>query len=52
MTPGESENDSRLRQSIARLVFITAALFTTILVIMGVTGVHWPKWLLALTTIL
>jgi len=38
-------------QLLARLVFSAAVLFTLVLVVMGITGTHWPKWLLALTTV-
>jgi hypothetical protein len=52
MSSRKPERNGRLQQFVGRLVFISAALITGILVIMGVTGMHWPKWLLALTTIL
>ncbi|MDE2234387.1 MAG: hypothetical protein KGK44_02440 [Gammaproteobacteria bacterium] len=46
--PGKPETAQRL----GRLAFGLATLFTLILVIMGITGLQWPKWLLALTTVL
>ncbi|MHB8403801.1 MAG: hypothetical protein ACYDCJ_00005 [Gammaproteobacteria bacterium] len=49
-----SSNETAGRQPrfLARLVFSLAVLFTVVLVVMGITGMHWPKWLLALTTVL
>lgn len=35
-----------------RIAFLIALVLTLILVIMGVTGTPWPRWLLALTNIL
>ncbi|MGH8283560.1 MAG: hypothetical protein ACRESE_06900 [Gammaproteobacteria bacterium] len=34
------------------VIFGIAVLITIVLVVMGITGTHWPKWLLALTTVL
>ena len=48
----EPERNNRFQQYVGRLVFIFAILVTAVLVLMGVTGVHWPKWLLGLTMIL
>jgi type IV secretory pathway VirB2 component (pilin) len=47
-----NETDARVIQFLGRVAFSLAVLFTIVLVIMGITGAHWPKWLLALTTIL
>lgn len=33
-------------------VFIAAAAATAAMIYMGVVGIPWPKWLLALTTVL
>ena len=49
-----SENDGAKlvsAQGLGRLAFGLAMLFTIILVIMGIAGFQWPKWLLALATV-
>jgi hypothetical protein len=43
---------ARPRITPGRAAFIIALVLTLILVIMGVTGTPWPRWLLALTNIL
>jgi hypothetical protein len=48
----KSQRINRPLEYYGRLVFILAILFTIILVVMGMTGVHWPKWLLAVAMIL
>ena len=35
-----------------RIAFLVALSLTIVLIIMGVTGTPWPRWLLALTNIL
>ncbi|MBU6420472.1 MAG: hypothetical protein KGL98_00345 [Gammaproteobacteria bacterium] len=36
----------------AQMIFALALAILIALIVMGVAGVHWPKWLLALTTVL
>jgi len=52
MSPNKTETDGKPSQLLGRLVFSVAVLLTAALIVMGITGTHWPKWLLALTTIL
>ncbi len=47
-----NQTDWTLIQILGRLAFSLAVLSTIVLVIMGITGTPWPKWLLALTTVL
>lgn len=35
-----------------KAIFLLAVVLTITLVVMGVTGTPWPRWLLALTNIL
>lgn len=43
---------ARPRLTPGRIVFLIALVLTLTLVIMGITGTPWPRWLLALTNIL
>ena len=43
---------TRPRITPGRVAFLIALVLTLTLVIMGITGTPWPRWLLALTNIL
>lgn len=51
-TPEPSLPERPRRWTPGRIVFLLALVLTLGLVIMGITGTPWPKWLLALANIL
>ncbi|HKK05245.1 MAG: hypothetical protein P8009_06445 [Gammaproteobacteria bacterium] len=47
-----SQSTSTRMQRIGMAVFVLAVLATGTMITMGVLGIPWPRWLLALATIL
>ncbi len=49
--PESSLPEKPRRWTAGRIAFLVALALTLFLVVMGITGTPWPKWLLALANI-